>query len=71
MLTVKVSPKYQVVIPLEIRQELHVNPGERLQVLTYQGRIEFIPIKNLKNMRGFAQGMGIDSRIERERGDRL
>lgn len=68
MYTVKVSPKFQVVIPLEIRRTLKVSPGERLQVLPYQGRIELVPLKNIRKMRGFAKG--IDSTIERE-ADRL
>jgi AbrB family looped-hinge helix DNA binding protein len=64
MYTVKVSPKFQVVIPLEIRQALKVNPGEKMQVLSYRDRIELIPLKKIKKMRGFAKG--IDSTIERE-----
>jgi len=64
METVKVSPKYQVVIPLKARRELGIRPGQRIRVLLYQGRLEFIPLKNMKQMRGFLEG--IDTAIERD-----
>lgn len=66
--TVTVSPKYQVVIPLAVREELHLRPGEKLRVLRYQDRVELIPVRPLKSLRGFLKG--IDTTIERE-GDRL
>ena len=66
--TVTVSPKYQVVIPLAVREELHLRPGEKLRVLRYQDRIELIPVRPLKSLRGFLKG--IDTTIEREE-DRL
>ena len=68
MTTVTVSPKYQVVIPLAIRKELGMSPGEKLQILSYDDRIELIPVKKIKKMRGFLKG--IDTTIAREK-DRL
>ena len=65
MQTVTISPKYQVVIPKELRQALHLLPGEKLQVFRYQNRIEFIPIRNIKKMRGFLKG--IDTQINRDK----
>ncbi len=50
---VTVSPKYQVVIPREIRESLGLRPGQKVQALQYQDRIEFIPVKPVKAMRGF------------------
>lgn len=64
MQTVIISPKYQVVIPKEIRQALHLQPGEKLHVFHYQNRLEFIPVKDIKKMRGFLKG--IDTTIERD-----
>ncbi len=64
MKMVTVSPKFQVVIPLEIRKSLKILPGEKLQILPYENRIELIPVRKMKAMRGFVQGM--DTRIERE-----
>jgi AbrB family looped-hinge helix DNA binding protein len=68
MSTVTVSPKFQVVIPRAIRDELHITAGEKLRVVSYAGRLEFIPVRPVKTMRGFLRGM--DSKIVREE-DRL
>lgn len=68
MTTVKISPKYQVVIPKEIRKRLKLKPGQRLQIIDFDERIEFIVLKNIKEARGFLKGL--DSDIEREE-DRL
>jgi AbrB family looped-hinge helix DNA binding protein len=62
--TVKVSPKYQVVIPKGVREALGIWPGQEVAVLRYRGRVELIPIKPVKQMRGFLRG--VDSTIERE-----
>lgn len=62
--TVKVSPKYQVVIPLAVRRALGIRPGEKLQVIRYRDRIELIPLRPMKETRGFLRG--IDTTVERE-----
>jgi AbrB family looped-hinge helix DNA binding protein len=64
MQTVTVSPKYQIVIPRAIRDSLHLRPGQKLQVVEYEGRIEFIPERNIKELRGFLKG--INTQFERE-----
>jgi AbrB family looped-hinge helix DNA binding protein len=64
METVKVSPKFQVVIPRKIRESLGIRPGQRIQVLLYEGRVEFIPLRRMKEMRGFLRG--IDTTVERD-----
>lgn len=68
METLKVSPKYQVVIPAEIRESLGIKPGTKVQVLQYENRIEYIPVKDMKKMRGFLKG--IDTTVKREK-DRI
>lgn len=68
MNTVTLSPKFQVVIPLAIREALQLKAGEKMRVLRYGDRVEFIPVRPMKEMRGFLRGM--DTRIERE-DDRL
>jgi len=65
METVKVSPKYQVVIPRKVREQLGIRPGQRVQVFLYGDRIEFVPLKPMKQMRGFLKG--IEGSVERER----
>lgn len=65
MSAVTVSPKYQVVIPKEIRESLKIQPGQKVQVIAYGGRIELVPVRTLKRMRGFLKG--IKTRVPRER----
>ena len=61
---VKVSPKFQVVIPKPVRESLGIRPGQRLQVLPYGDRIELLPLREISEMRGFLAGM--DPGFERE-----
>lgn len=68
MNTVTVSPKFQVVIPLAVREELGLAVGEKMRVIRYHDRVELIPVKPIKSLRGMLKG--IDTNIERE-GDRL
>ena len=56
METVTVSPKFQVVIPKKIRERLKVKKGQKFQVFFFEGRIELVPIKEMKDMRGFLEG---------------
>jgi len=65
MTAVTVSPKYQVVIPKDVRESMGIYSGQKIQVLTYQNRIELIPIKPMKKMRGFLKG--IDTNVERDK----
>ncbi len=62
---VTISPKFQVVIPREIRERLGLEAGQKVQALAYENRIEFIPVRSLKHMRGFLKG--IDTAVRRER----
>jgi AbrB family looped-hinge helix DNA binding protein len=68
METVTISPKFQVVIPLSIRRQLDLKPGMKLHVFRHEDRVEFMPLKTIKRMRGFLKGM--DTLIDRE-DDRL
>ena len=65
MQTVTVSPKFQVVIPREVRESLQLRPGQKLQVVEYAGRIELIPERDIADLRGFLKG--IDTNFEREK----
>ena len=64
MSIVTVSPKFQVVIPREIRDSLGLEPGQQVQVLQYQNRVEFIPVRSMRKMRGFLNG--IDTSVPRD-----
>ena len=57
MATVTVSTKFQVVIPKKLREALRIQPGQKIQILEYEGRLEFIPIKPMKALRGSIKGM--------------
>ena len=68
MQSVTVSPKYQVVIPKTIREALKLSPGQKMQIVEYGGRIELIPERDIKELRGFLKG--INTKFQRE-SDRL
>ncbi len=68
MTTVTVSPKFQVVIPKEVRESMGIISGQKVQMLTYCNRIELIPIKPMSKMKGFLKG--IDTAVPRDK-DRL
>jgi AbrB family looped-hinge helix DNA binding protein len=64
MSTVTVSPKYQVVIPKAIRDQLRLRPGQKVQAIAYGNRIELIPVRPMKELRGFVEGM--DTEVHRD-----
>ena len=65
MATVTLSPKYQVVIPKEVRESMGIVSGQKIQILTYQNRIELIPIRPMKKMRGCLKG--VDTNVKRDK----
>ena len=67
MTAVTVSPKFQAVIPKEIRDSMGIVSGQKIQMLTYQNRIELIPIKPMKKMRGFLKGINTDVARDNDR----
>ena len=64
MTNVTISPKYQVVIPLKVRREMKLMPGQKMQVIGYGDRVELVPQKTISEMRGFLKGVSTD--VERE-----
>jgi len=54
---VKVSPKFQVVIPKAIREELKIEPGQELLMYTWEGTVRLLPRRSIKELRGMAKGM--------------
>jgi AbrB family looped-hinge helix DNA binding protein len=67
MQSVTVSPKYQVVIPKTVRDALHLRPGQKMQVVEYAGRVELIPERDIKELRGFLKGINTEFKRERDR----
>lgn len=64
METLTISPKFQIVIPKEIRDRLHLTAGQKVQAIAYENRIELIPVRPMHTMRGFLRG--IDTGVERD-----
>ena len=67
MHSVTVSPKFQVVIPRAVRDNLQLRPGQRMQVIEYSGRVEFIPERDISDLRGFVKGINTDISREADR----
>jgi AbrB family looped-hinge helix DNA binding protein len=68
METVTISPKFQVVIPQNVRRRLNLKVGQKMEVIDYNGRIEFIPVVGISELRGILKNSNVN--IERE-DDRL
>ena len=56
MPSVTVSPKYQVVIPREVRERLKLRPGQKVEVFLYDGRVELVPLRPVRTLRGVLSG---------------
>ena len=65
--TVTISPKFQVVIPKRIRERLGLHAGQKVQAIQYGDRVELVPVKPLKQMRGFLAGISTEVPRETER----
>ncbi|MBN2079418.1 MAG: AbrB/MazE/SpoVT family DNA-binding domain-containing protein [Spirochaetes bacterium] len=64
---VTVSTKFQVVIPREVRGKLGIEAGMKFDVIEYGDRIELIPVRDIKSMRGFARGITPAVKRDRDR----
>lgn len=67
--TVTLSPKFQVVIPKEIREGMNLKAGLKLAVIEKDGTIHLIPVGKIKDMRGFLKG--VSSRGVRDESERF
>ena len=67
MQSVTISPKYQVVIPKTVREALKLHPGQKMQIVEYAGRIELIPERDIKELRGFVKGINTAFKREKDR----
>ena len=63
METVTVSTRYRIMIPRAVWEPLDLRPGQRLQVIAYENRIELIPLRPVQASRGFLKG--IDTTVDR------
>jgi AbrB family looped-hinge helix DNA binding protein len=67
MTAVTVSPKFQVVIPKEIRDALGIVSGQKVQMVAHQNRIELIPLKPMRELKGFLKGINTDVKRDKDR----
>ncbi|MCJ8274154.1 MAG: AbrB/MazE/SpoVT family DNA-binding domain-containing protein [Psychrosphaera sp.] len=67
MTAVTVSPKFQVVIPKEVRESMGIESGQKVQILTYKNRIELIPIGPMKKLRGILPKAEVDFERDADR----
>jgi AbrB family looped-hinge helix DNA binding protein len=67
MQAVTLSPKFQVVIPRAIREALNLRPGQKMQIVEYDGRIELMPERDIKELRGFLKGINTEMKREEDR----
>jgi AbrB family looped-hinge helix DNA binding protein len=69
MSTATVSPKFQIVIPKEVREAAGVRAGQKFAVFTQRGVIKLVPVRPLKEYRGFAKGISTEG--IRDKSDRF
>jgi AbrB family looped-hinge helix DNA binding protein len=69
MARTRVSPKYQVVIPKEVRESMGLKVGQELQIVAKGGTITLVPERTLAALRGFAKGIRTENM--REKKDRM
>lgn len=69
MASTTVSSRYQVVIPKEVREQLNIQPGQKMQVIAKHGIVHLVPVVPLRDLVGFVKG--IDTSGLREKEDRL
>jgi len=67
MQAVTVSPKFQVVIPRIVRDSMHLRPGQKMQIVEYDGRIELVPERDITELRGFLRGINTKFKREKDR----
>lgn len=69
METVTLSPKFQIVIPRQVRQDLQLQPGEKIVVIEKGGHIHLVPVGPISKARGIAKGANAEN--IREKHDRI
>jgi AbrB family looped-hinge helix DNA binding protein len=62
MITTTVSSKFQIVIPQEVREAMGLKPGDKLEVFPYRDRIELVPVRSVRELRGRIKGLTAEAR---------
>ena len=61
---VEISANYEVAIPRSVRERLQLEPGQKVQAIVYGDRVELIPLRTARSLRGFVPG--IDTGVNRD-----
>ena len=68
MATTTISSKYQIVIPKDVREKLHLKSGQQMTVVVKAGVVYLIPERPLESFKGFLKGMNAKNiREDKER----
>jgi len=51
-----ISPKYQIVIPKEIRERMDLRPGQVVSLIERDGLVTLVPQRPIAELRGIARG---------------
>jgi len=71
MRTVTVSPKFQVIIPKAVREQLHIQPGQKMLAMPYGQHIQLVPVREARQLRGLLEGCEVDMAGIRDKSDRF
>jgi len=67
--TVTISSKYQIILPRAIHEKWNIKPGQKVRLIIFGNRLEVVPVRDIREARGFLKGM--NSYIKREEEDRI
>ncbi len=67
MQTVKISPKFQIVIPKQIRQKMNLQAGQSMNVFALGNRIELVRDRDISELMGFVSGINTGFKREKDR----
>ena len=68
--TVTVSPKFQVVIPKDLREKLKLQPGQKLFIYELDGTLHLDPPRPIRELRGTAKGVAWED-ADRDHSERV
>lgn len=67
MTLVTISPKFQIVIPAEVRRTMNLTPGQKVQVIPFGNRIELFPVRPIRELRGRFKGIALEPDRDEDR----
>jgi AbrB family looped-hinge helix DNA binding protein len=68
---VTVSPKYQIMIPKSVREQLQITPGDKLGFMVLHKQVKLVRVRPLEELIGCLKGVKIDLAEIRDEEDRF